>query len=153
MDYWNESILVLMISCVISRCPISTFAANFASNHPPSNLTRLFLPGFGALDFNAALGQTRSFRGAITFSHSGDSSDEDENPLSSLFRVYTSTMPPLMPMMQQMSFASRFNTTRSYASNSHDRTAGRGAENPLTIDDSDSDDDDIVVLSSHRGPL
>lgn len=140
-------------SDLVSGTALEGLLANFASTHSaPSNLTRLFLPGFGSFDFNAPLGHTRSFRSITIARGGGDSSDEDDSPLSSLFRVYTSSMPPLMPMMQQMSFASRLNTTRSYASNSHDRTAGRGAENPLTIDDSDSDDDDIVVLSS-RGPL
>lgn len=140
-------------SDLVSGTALEGLLANFASTHnAPSNLTRLFLPGFGSFDFNAPLGHTRSFR-SITIARGGDSSDEDDSPLSSLFRVYTRSMPPLMPMMQQVSFASQFSTSRSYASNSHDRTAGRGAENPLTIDDSDSDDDDIVVLSSRRGPL
>ncbi|KAL3943210.1 MAG: hypothetical protein SGBAC_002699 [Bacillariaceae sp.] len=142
-------------SDLVSGAALEGLLANFASTNPP-NLTRLFLSGFGSLgniDFGAPLSHSR-FR-SITIARGGSAdSDDDESPLSSLFRVYTNTLPPpLMPMMQPMSFASRFSASRSYASNSHDRTAGRGAENPLTIDDSDSDDDDIVVLSSRRGPL
>mmetsp|Transcript_3699 Transcript_3699/g.8518 ORF Transcript_3699/g.8518 Transcript_3699/m.8518 type:complete len:381 (+) Transcript_3699:125-1267(+) len=139
-------------SDLVSGAALEGLLANFASTQPP-NLARFFLSSvnsLGSIDFHS-----RSFR-AITIARGGssDNSDDDENPISSLFRVYHNTLPPpLMPMMQPMSFASRFSTSRSYASNSHDRTAGRGAENPLTIDDSDSDDDDIVVLSSRRGPL
>ncbi|CAJ1898719.1 unnamed protein product [Cylindrotheca closterium] len=139
-------------SDLVSGAALEGLLANFASTQPP-NLARFFLSSVGSLgsiDFHS-----RSFR-SITIARgggSGDNSDDDDNPIASLFRVYTNTLPPpLMPMMQPMSFASRFGASRSYASNSHDRTAGRGVENPLTIDDSDSDDD-IVVLSSRRGAL
>jgi hypothetical protein len=39
---------------------------------------------------------------------------------------------------------------RSYASNANDATAGRQADNPLEIADSDSDDDDVEVVQVSR---
>lgn len=136
-------------SDLVSGAALEGLLANFATQSAP-NLTRLFLSGFGSIDFNPPMGHTRSFR-SITIARGGDNSDDDESPLSSLFRVYAHNVPPMMPMIHQpVTFAARMNATRSYASNGHDRSAGMGAENPLTIDDSDDEDEIEQVWSASR---
>eukprot|EP00980_Cylindrotheca_fusiformis_P026837 scaffold17634_cov61-Cylindrotheca_fusiformis.AAC.1 len=50
-----------------------------------------------------------------------------------------------MANAQPDAFTARTTSGRSYASNSNDRTAERGAENPLTIDDGDDEDEDHVI--------
>ena len=49
-----------------------------------------------------------------------------------------------MPFVPPLTFTTQ-TTSRSYATNMNDTTAGNGAENPLEIDD-DSDDETVEVV-------
>jgi hypothetical protein len=49
-----------------------------------------------------------------------------------------------MPALRPVSFTTHI-TSRSYASNVNDRSAGNGVENPLEIED-DSDDEEVEVV-------
>lgn len=53
-----------------------------------------------------------------------------------------------MPALRPVSFTTHI-TSRSYASNVNDRSAGNGAENPLEIED-DSDDEEVEVVQVMR---
>jgi hypothetical protein len=125
---------------------LSPSSANFASRNPPS-IARLIFSGIGNLDYSLHGPSARSFR-SRTMARSDDDSDDEESPLSSFIRAFHSQHGmPLMGVVQPVTFTTRMTTSRSYASNSNDRTAGRGAENPLTIDDSD-DEDDVQVWTA-----
>lgn len=125
---------------------LSTPSANLASRNPP-NIARLIFSGLGNLDYNLNGSSARSFR-PLTMSRSDDDSDDDESPLSSFIRAFHSHHNlPFMGVVQPVTFSTRMTASRSYASNSNDRTAGRGAENPLTIDDSE-DEDDVQVWTA-----
>ena len=55
-----------------------------------------------------------------------------------------------MQVLRPVPMPSHVVTSRSYASNINDRTAGNGAENPLEIDLSDDSDDDTVEFMGVR---
>eukprot|EP00980_Cylindrotheca_fusiformis_P009167 scaffold1996_cov127-Cylindrotheca_fusiformis.AAC.4 len=119
--------------------------ANFASRNQPS-IARLIFSGIGNLDYSFH-GPSRSFRDHTVARGSDDDSDDEESPLSSFIRAFHSHQNmPLMGVVQPVTFTARMTSSRSYASNSNDRTAGRGAENPLTIEDSD-DEEEVHVYS------
>jgi len=70
-----------------------------------------------------------------------DDSDDEETPMSQFMRAIhggpgTSGLRMSTTVVRPVSVTARFTTTsRSYARNVHDSTAGNGAENPLEIDD------------------
>jgi hypothetical protein len=72
-----------------------------------------------------------------------DDDSDDDSPLSSILSRAFGGGPFLAPIMRPLHLREPIVPSRSYASNSNDRTAGNRAENPLEIeDDSDDDDDD-----------
>ena len=71
------------------------------------------------------------------------SSDDDDGAFpNTLFRVLNRR--GVMPFVPPLTFTTQ-TTSRSYATNMNDTTAGNGAENPLEIDD-DSDDETVEVV-------
>ena len=130
--------------------------ASFASrgNHP--SIARLIFSGIGNLEplngTQARFSHTRTVRLGET-----DDSDDEESPFSSFLRALNGREivgVPLtrVPLSQALTFTTR-TTSRSYASNSNDSTAGNMAENPLEINDSDDDvgfGDDEVWISQNN---
>mmetsp|Transcript_29283 Transcript_29283/g.68832 ORF Transcript_29283/g.68832 Transcript_29283/m.68832 type:complete len:392 (-) Transcript_29283:1645-2820(-) len=113
-----------------------------------SGLARIIFGGIEIGGISGGLGPvggvTGPQRGRPTFSTmspSDDDSEDDDSPMAALmralhggpgapgFRMSTTVVRP-------MTVTARFTTSsRSYARNVHDSTAGNGAENPLEIDD------------------
>ena len=91
----------------------------------------------------AAISTTRSASGVrAEFSEfSEDDPDEDDSPMAAFMRaLHGSSVANGIHMsttvVQPMTVTARFSTTtRSFARNVHDSTAGNGADNPLEIDD------------------
>lgn len=90
---------------------------------------------------------TIAFGGPRSFLDDGLMSDsDDESPLSSILSRAFGGGPFLAPIIRPVHLREHLaSTSRSYASNSNDRTAGNRPENPLVLDD-DSDDDDVVEI-------
>lgn len=97
---------------------------------------------FGGLDLRptVAISTSRSASGIhARFTEDSDDSDDD-SPMAAFMRalhgssgarsIHMSTT-----VMRPMSVTTTFSTTRSFARNLHDSTAGNGADNPLEIDD------------------
>jgi len=80
---------------------------------------------------------------SVTGFSDDDDEDDDESPLSSFIRAFHSVQIPAHALRPVTVGAHA--SSRSYASNSNDRSAGNRAENPLEIDD-DSDDDVVEVV-------
>jgi len=113
-----------------------------------SGLARIIFGGIEIGGIGGGLGPvggvTGPQRGRPTFSTispDDDDSEDDDSPMAALmralhggpgapgFRMSTTVVRP-------MTVTARFTTSsRSYARNVHDSTAGNGAENPLEIDD------------------
>lgn len=104
-------------------------------------------PGGSATRASFASRSGRSRNGGANFSaldfDTFDDSSDDDSPMSQFMRVIHGGSAPSgvrmsTAVVRPMSVTARFTTTstsRSYARNSHDATAGNGAENPLEIDD------------------
>lgn len=102
----------------------------------------------GSFDFGGASNPNGVTSRAAFASRSGprlgfdfDDSDEEDSPLATFMRSIhgssgASGVSMSTTVVRPMSVTARFTTsTRSYARNVHDATAGNGAENPLEIDD------------------
>lgn len=76
----------------------------------------------------------------------GDS-DEDETPFSAFLRAFHNAPPP--PLHFRPVTVSATVTSRSYASNSNETTAGN-QENPLTIDDDSANEEEVVEVVGVR---
>jgi len=118
-------------------------------NRNTGSLARIILGGFdfgvgatmsssrpGGSASRASFAPRSGTRSVINF----DDSDEEESPMSQFMRAIHGggasdlRMPPTV--VRPVSVTARFTTTsRSYARNVNDSTAGNGAENPLEIDD------------------
>jgi len=112
------------------------FGATISTSGPGGSATRA--------SFASRSGRSRNGANfsALDFDTFDDSSDDD-SPMSQFMRVIHGGSAPSgvrmsTAVVRPMSVTARFTTTstsRSYARNSHDATAGNGAENPLEIDD------------------
>lgn len=93
----------------------------------------------------------------------GDEDDDDSDDDGNGFSGFVSTIRDMeglrrrgrtgatfsfsgLPSMHLSAFPSP--PSRSYASNSHDATAGASADNALEIEDSDDDDDEVQIVGS-----
>lgn len=123
-------------------------------NRNTGNLARIILGGF---DFGVGFGGTMSTSGpggsissirSSFATRSGsrvgfdlEHSDEDESPMSQFMRAIHGGPGPTglrmsTTVVRPVSVTARFTTTsRSFARNVHDSTAGNNAENPLEIED------------------
>lgn len=125
------------------------YSANIAGRAPPPGFTRLFISSSrGETPFSlaalSAAGAGRSTRPPRFATRSDESSDDDQSPFSSFLRSFQGRT-VVQVVRQPMPRA----PPRSYASNVNDVTAGRGAENPLDLCDSD-DDDAVEVVQVTR---
>lgn len=158
---------------------LASFASS--ANFPPHRVARLIFSGMGghgnpflmAPQRNATAGTAATMAAhAMDASLFSDSDDEDD---SATFLQAPRGGIPHAPSIADLFRSTRTNggfnfgghhglhamglsggfdppPGRSYASNASDRNAGRGAENPLEIDDSDDDDDvEIVRIQRPRG--
>jgi len=116
-------------------------------NRNSGSLARIIFGGFdlGATSITGlATGRTanpiRSFTAGRSES-ADDETDEDDTPMAAIMRaLHGSSVANGMRMsttvMRPVTVTARFSTTtRSFARNLHDSTAGNGADNPLEIDD------------------
>ena len=149
-------------SDLVPGAALEGLLANFASRHPfpPQSIARLIFSGVGGGFLEVPTPATLRFSGRAAAATAGEDTllgsdaDDEENPFSGLFRAIhgrSVVMGSQMSVMRPVSFTRNATVaTRSYATNMNDRNAGNGAENPLEIEDSDSDDEEIEVVQVTR---
>lgn len=117
-------------------------------NRNSTSLARIIFGGFefggisgsGPPTAHAAFATARSANGASA-QFVDEDSDDDDSPMAAFMRALhgapgASGVSMSTTVVRPMTVTARFTTTtRSYARNVHDSTAGNGAENPLEIDD------------------
>jgi len=128
-------------------------------NRNSGSLARIIFGGFefggisgsGPPTARAAFSTTRTPSGVrAEFVDDEDDSDDDDSPMAAFMRALhgnsvANGVSMSTTMMRPMTVTAHFTTTtRSFARNVHDSTAGNGADNPLEIDD-DSVDEIIEI--------
>eukprot|EP00536_Pseudo-nitzschia_multiseries_P004492 jgi/Psemu1/302625/fgenesh1_kg.74_\ len=119
-----------------------------------SGLARIIFSGFEIGGISGGLGTVGGMPGPLRtrmpFNPSDDESEDDDSPMAAFMRALhggagAGAIRMSTTVVRPMTVTARFTTsTRSYARNVHDSTAGNGAENPLEIDD-DSVDEVIEI--------
>mmetsp|Transcript_2734 Transcript_2734/g.5589 ORF Transcript_2734/g.5589 Transcript_2734/m.5589 type:complete len:271 (-) Transcript_2734:235-1047(-) len=122
-----------------------------------SGLARIIFGGFegfqigGVSAVSGGIGNPSARTSFSTANRSDDDSEDDDSPMAAFMRALhggpgATGIRMSTTVVRPMTVTARFTTTssRSYARNVHDSTAGNGAENPLEIDD-DSVDEVIEI--------
>ena len=119
-----------------------------------SGLARIIFGGFefgGVGAVSGGIGNSSARTAFSTANRSDDDSEDDDSPMAAFMRALhggpgATGIRMSTTVVRPMTVTARFTTTssRSYARNVHDSTAGNGAENPLEIDD-DSVDEVIEI--------
>lgn len=127
-------------------------------NRNSGSLARIIFGGFefgGSISSTSSNG-TNSARAGFSAPRSSngaydDESDDEDSPMAAFMRALhgapgASGVSMSTTVVRPMTVTARFTaTTRSYARNVHDSTAGNGAENPLEID-LDDDSDEVIEI-------
>lgn len=127
-------------------------------NRNSGSLARIIFGGFefgGSIHSTSSSGANSARAGfSAPRSNNGtydDESDDEDSPMAAFMRALhgapgASGVSMSTTVVRPMTVTARFTaTTRSYARNVHDSTAGNGAENPLEID-LDDDSDEVIEI-------